>query len=191
MTKLLVGMTGSMGMLSMPPYLLMLREYFSEIKIIMSHSATHFLPTATLSMFSNGIYTNEFPISNENMMHIELARWAELFVVIPATANVLSEAAQGMAGTLLTTTILAYEKKIIFIPNMNSAMWRNKALQRNILLLEQDNHMIVPPLERPSFEYASRSIEVNHVMPTPETILSILQLEIELGRSTKKLSDRS
>lgn len=180
MTRLLIGMTGTVGILSMPSYLLTLRQHFSEIKLIMSHSATQFIPKDTLGMFVNGVYTHEFPFSNENMIHMELARWAEMFVILPATANVLSKAAYGMADTLLNATILAYEQKIIFFPNMNSAMWRNKALQRSVSLLKEDGQMVVEPLERPAFEYASKTIEVHHVLPSIESVLSILKLEEEL-----------
>jgi phosphopantothenoylcysteine synthetase/decarboxylase len=180
MTKLLIGMTGSMGMLSAPIHLMEMRQHFPQIKIIMTHSATQFIPKESLAMFTDGIYTTEFPISKENWMHIELARWADIFIVLPASANILSQAAQGSADSLLSATILAYEKKIIFFPNMNSAMWRSKALQRNVTLLKEDQHEVISPLERLAFEYASRSFEVNHVMPTIESIISIIKLQEEL-----------
>jgi phosphopantothenoylcysteine decarboxylase / phosphopantothenate---cysteine ligase len=180
MTKLLIGMTGSMGMLAMPSHMMTLGQHFSDIKVIITHSATQFIPKESLSMFCDGIYSTEFPISSSNMMHMELARWAELFIVLPASANILTKAAHGFADTLLSATILAYMKKIIFFPNMNSAMWNNKALQRNIALLHEDGHKVIPPLLRPAFEYASRQVELNHVMPSIESILSILKLEEEL-----------
>lgn len=181
MTKLLIGMTGTLGMLSIPSYLFVLSQHFQNIKIIMTYSATQFIPYRSLSMFSNGIYTREFPLSQDNMSHIELARWAELFIVLPATAHIISQSAHGFADSLLSTTILAYERKVIFFPNMNSSLWRSKALQRNIALLKEMGHSVIDPIEKPAFEYASRQIEVNHVLPSIDSVLSILQLETELN----------
>lgn len=180
MTRLLVGMTGSLGILAMPSYLLEMRQHFSELKIIMTHSATQFIPKETFRMFSDGIYTNEFPLSKENMMHMELARWGDLFVVLPASANILAQTAQGLADTLLSATVLAYEKKVIYFPNMNSSMWNSKAVQRNVNLIREYQHVVINPMEQRSYVYASGEIEMNHVMPSVETVLSFLMLEEDL-----------
>lgn len=182
MARLLIGITGSLGVIAMPAYLLTLRQYFTEIKIIMTHTATHFIPKETMEMFSEGIYTNEFPLSKANMSHVELARWASVLAVIPASANILAQTAYGFTNTLLSATIMAYKKRVIFFPNMNSAMWEKKALQRNLSIIKEDGHLIINPLERPAFEYASRQVEINHVMPPPESVLSILKMEDELER---------
>lgn len=181
MTRLLLGMTGSLGMLSMPAYLIQLRQHFSEVKLIITHSASQFMARGCFEMLSDGVYTSEFPISQANMMHIELARWAQLFAVIPASGHVLAQAAHGFADTLLSATILAYEKRVIFFPNMNSAMWKNQALQRNVSLLREYGHKVVDPIEKPAFEYASRKIEVNHVLPSVESVLSMLKIEGDLS----------
>lgn len=180
--NVLIGMSGSLSLLAMPAYLVELRAHFSHLKVIMTHSATQFIPIETLSVFTHGIYTSEFPLSSDQMGHVSLARWADIFIVMPATAHLLSEVAQGSAGSLLTATILAYEKNVIFFPNMNSAMWNNPAVQRNIQTLKQDQHQVIPPLERPAFEYASKEIKVNHTLPSIESILSILKMELAFNR---------
>lgn len=183
MSRLLIGITGSIGILSMPNYLMELRQHYSELKIIMTHSATQFIPKETFRMFTDGIYTNEFPLSKENMMHVELARWSDLFIIMPASANVLAQSANGLADSLLSATILAYEKKVIYFPNMNSSMWKSKAVQRNVNLIREFNHTVVNPLEQPSYTYASGKIEINHIMPSIDSVLSILKLEEELDNS--------
>lgn len=179
MTKLLLGMTGSIGILDMPAYLTEFKQHFSDIKIILTYSASQFIPKGTFEIFANGIYTTEFPLSKENMMHVELAQWAELFTIIPATGNVLAQAAHGCADSLLSATILAYDKRVIFFPNMNKNMWLNKALQRNVALLIGDGHLVVNPLDKPSFEYATKQMTVNPVMPSIDSVVSILKLEEE------------
>lgn len=185
MTRLLIGITGSMGVFLMPSYLIELRQHFTNIKIIITHSASQFIPKESLEVFCDGIYQSEFPLSKENMTHIELARWAQIFCILPASAHVLAQASHGLADTLLSTTILAYGKRIIFFPNMNSAMWESPALQRNVATLEKEGCRIINPLVRPAFEYASRQIEMNHVMPSIESILSILKTEEEMLIETK------
>lgn len=180
MAKLLIGMTGSMGMLNAPNYLAAISQHYPQLKVILTHSASHFIPKESLSIFTEGIYTHEFPISKDNMMHMELARWADIFIVLPASAHVLSQTAHGNADTLLSSTILAYEKKIIFFPNMNSAMWKNKILQRNVSLIRDNNHIVVEPIEKPAYEYASRQFEIAHVAPSIDSILSFIHLEKEL-----------
>lgn len=180
MAKLLIGMTGSMGMLNAPSYLASISQEYPQLKVIMTKSANEFIPKQSLAMFTDGIYTSEFPISKDNMMHMELARWADIFIIFPASAHVLSQAAHGMADTLLSACILAYEKRITFFPNMNSAMWKNKILQRNVSILRENDHVVVEPLERLAYEYASRQFEIGHVMPTVESILSFIHLEKEI-----------
>jgi phosphopantothenoylcysteine synthetase/decarboxylase len=180
MTKLLIGTSGSLGILSIPSYLVGLCSQFPNLKIIMTHSATQFIPKETLGLFADGVYLNEFPISNENMGHIELARWAELFIVLPTSANLLSQVAQGAANSLLASTILAYKKKVLFFPNMNSGMWSNKAVQRNVRQIQEDGHKVIPPIEKQAYESASKKIEVHPVMPSLESVISILKLEREV-----------
>ncbi|MDR3624200.1 MAG: flavoprotein [Chlamydiales bacterium] len=178
-TKVLIGITGSISVLLLPNYLLEIYKHFPRLKIILTHTASQFIPKESLHILSEGIYTHEFPLSKENMNHIELARWADVFIIIPATADILARAAHGMADTLLAATILAYQKKVLFVPNMNRAMWQNKAVQRNVQLLIDDGHKIIQPIIKEAFEYASRQFEINPVLPSIESIMSILQLEIQ------------
>ena len=180
MVNLLIGITGSYGIMALPPYLLELRQHYDQLKIIMTKSATEFIPMETFRGFTNGIYTREFPLSKENMMHVELARWAQLFIILPATANVLAQAAHGIADTLLSATILAYENPITFFPNMNTSMWKNKAVQNNVKLIREYGHKVVDPIEQLSFEYASQELEMNHTLPSVESVLSLLKLEEQL-----------
>lgn len=180
MEKLLIGITGSFGIMAMPAYLLELRQQYDQLKIIMTQSATQFISMEAFRMFTDGIYSSEFPLSKDNMMHIELARWADHFIVLPATAHMLAQVAHGMADTLLSATILSYENPMIFFPNMNSAMWKNKAVQNNVKLIREYGHKVINPIEQPAFEYASGKLEMNHTLPSIESVLSILKMKKEL-----------
>lgn len=180
MTRLLVGISGSLGVLSMPSYLVAIRSAFPELKVIMTHSATHFISAETLNLIVPEVYTKEFPLVKGQMGHIELARWADLFVILPATAHLLSQVAQGAADTLLTAAVLSYEREVIFFPNMNKAMWANPAVQRNVRTIASWGHRVVPPIEKLAFESASSQLEVHPVMPSVESVISLLKLETEI-----------
>ena len=181
MTNILIGATGSVGVLSIPAYLVKIRESFSNIKVIMTHSASHFISPSALSLIIPEIYTHEFPIDKKNLSHIELAQWADLFIILPASANIISSSAMGLADSLLSSTILSYDKKIVFFPNMNNAMWDNKILQKNVQILKENNHIVVPPIKKEVFEVASKKIEVHGALPSLEVVIAILNKELEFA----------
>src|SRR5918992_5939375 len=106
--RLLVGVSGSVAVLSLPSYLATLRaELAAEIRVIMTAAAASMLPPSTVALICDGVFVDEEPTPQKRPGHIELARWCEMFVVLPATANVIGQTANGLGSNLLTTTILA------------------------------------------------------------------------------------
>src|SRR5262249_62350671 len=78
--------------------------------------------------------------------HIEFARWAELFVVAPATADLLARIVVGMGNDALAATLLAYRGTVLLAPAMNTAMWEHPATQRNLAVLAKDaRYRVVGP----------------------------------------------
>src|SRR5699024_1773705 len=133
-------------------YLGMLRSNFKEVKVILTKSASQLIPAETIQYFCDEIFLTETPNLNTKTGHVELARWADLFIVLPATANTLSAAAHGIANQLLTTTILAYEGSIMFFPNMNRQMWEKNVVQRNVNILLEDGHSVISPKKTMAYE---------------------------------------
>ncbi len=82
------------------------------------------------------VLTNNFDLENE-IAHITLADWADIFVIAPATANIIGKIANGIADDLLTSTIMAYTKKTLIVPAMNIHMYENQILQDNIKKLKR------------------------------------------------------
>ncbi|WP_052366294.1 flavoprotein [Geomicrobium sp. JCM 19055] len=119
--NILVGVSGSISLINVPSYLGYLKYKYGNVQIIMSHSANKLVPASTMQLFCDAVHLNEENhASNTNtqhntMSHIELARWADAFIIIPATANKISEAAAGLGADLMTTTLLAYKGKAIFL----------------------------------------------------------------------------
>jgi len=167
-SNLLIGVTGSLAVLGLPSYLVSFKQYFKEIRVVMTAAASQFITPFSLGQICQ-VYAPEAPAS-----HVELARWSDIFIVLPATANTLSKAAQGAADNLLMLTILSYEKSILFFPNMNSAIWNQKSVQRNLQLLSSDGHFVCPLNEQLAYEQASGEIKKNCVIPSIEQTLSYI-----------------
>jgi len=111
-----------------------LKERGAEVRVVMSQSAREFITPLTLQALSG------YPVASDlldtaaeaAMGHIELARWADLVLVAPATANLIARINAGMADELITTTCLATESPVVICPAMNQQMYRNQATQDNI-----------------------------------------------------------
>jgi phosphopantothenoylcysteine synthetase/decarboxylase len=89
--------------------------------------------------------------------HMELARWCDMFIVLPASADVLGQAANGLAPNLLATTVLASPRPVVFCPNLTAVMWSKRAVQRNVRTLREDGHVkdghvIIEPELAPAYE---------------------------------------
>ena len=124
-----------------------LKNLGMNIKVILSKSAKEFVtPLSVASLSKNKVYDNEFTLNNEiEMDHIALSRWADLVMICPATANMISEIARGSAKDLITTVIMASNKKVFLIPAMNSKMWENKINQQNVKKLKLAGYYFLGP----------------------------------------------
>ncbi|MDR0137312.1 bifunctional phosphopantothenoylcysteine decarboxylase/phosphopantothenate--cysteine ligase CoaBC [Metabacillus idriensis] len=121
----------------------------AEIKVIMTRSAREFVNPLTFQALSrNEVYFDTFDEKNPAVIsHIDLADWADLVIVAPATANTIGKLANGMADDMLTTTLLATTAPVWIAPAMNVHMYDNPAVQKNILTLSQYGHQYIEPSE--------------------------------------------
>ncbi|QOS97407.1 Mersacidin decarboxylase [Brevibacterium sp. JNUCC-42] len=169
--KLLVGVSGSIAVLGLPAYLGMFRATFKEVKVIMTEAATKLIAPSTILLLCDEVFIDEDLGLEKKMNHVELARWADLFVILPATANVIGQAANGVALNLLTSTILAHPNPVMLFPNMNRLMWTKKVVQRNVNQLREDNHIVVTPVEAMAYEVASGTMQPNYILPPGQTVI--------------------
>lgn len=116
-------------------------------RVIITRGGTEFVtPLSAGALSGEKVFTDLWDLTDEaEMGHIELSRSADLIVVAPATANMLAQAAQGIAGDLATTTLLATDKRVLFAPAMNVRMYEHPAVQRNIQTLRKDGCLFVGP----------------------------------------------
>jgi len=119
-----------------------------EVQVVLtSHAARMVAPVTFQALSGRPVITDLFEGAGEpSIAHVELARWEELLVVAPATANVLGKFARGIADDFLTTHYLANRgAPVLLAPAMNGAMWRHPAVQENLRILEQRGHAVLQP----------------------------------------------
>ncbi len=147
--RILVGVTGGVAAYKSPDLVRRLRERGAEVRVVMTEAAQAFITPLTLQAVSGHPVSRHLldADAESGMGHIELARWAEIIVVAPATANFISKAAHGEAGDLLSTLILASEAELIMAPAMNQQMWQNRATRENIERLEARGICVIGPAQ--------------------------------------------
>jgi len=132
--KILLGVTGSIAAYKAAEIVSLLRKKDADVFVIMTESATKFIQPLTFSTLSGNLVVDNLFSTNDKIMikHISLAQWADLILIAPATANIIGKIAQGIADDMLTTTVMASNKKVIFAPAMNKNMISNPLYQQNV-----------------------------------------------------------
>ncbi len=145
--NIVLGITGGIAAYKAPDLVRRLRERGGEVQIVMTASAEEFVTgTALQAVSGRAIRSNLWDKEAEAAMsHIELARWADVVLIAPATAEVMARIVSGGAPDLLTTICLATEAPIAVAPAMNHVMWNNPATQANRKVLEERGVHILGP----------------------------------------------
>ena len=145
--KIVLGVTGGIAAYKAVELLRRLTDAESRVAVIMTRNAQRFVAPLTFqSLTPEGIYTEVFDAYRPGAMdHIELAQWADLVVLAPATANSIGKAANGIADDLLSTFLLACPAPKLVCPAMNARMYENPAVQANLTLLKERGVMIQEP----------------------------------------------
>jgi phosphopantothenoylcysteine decarboxylase / phosphopantothenate---cysteine ligase len=147
--RILLGVTGGIAAYKSPDLVRRLREQGAEVQVVMTAAAREFVTAATFQAVSGRpVRTDLWDAAAEAAMgHIELARWAELVLVAPASADFLARLAAGLADDLLSTLCLATAAPIAVAPAMNHLMWANAATRANVTTLQQRGLQILGPAE--------------------------------------------
>jgi len=145
--RVLLGVTGGIAAYKAPDLVRRLREQGADVRVVLTASATRLVTPVTFQAVSghpvrSGLWDEA---AEAAMGHIELARWADLVVIAPATADFLARLAIGMADDLLTTLCLATDAPIAVAPAMNRLMWANPATQENVRRLSARGVTLLGP----------------------------------------------
>jgi phosphopantothenoylcysteine decarboxylase/phosphopantothenate--cysteine ligase len=143
----LLGVTGSIAAYKSPDIVRRLKDQGAEVRVVLTASAEKLVsPTVFQAVSGEPVRGDIWDEKAEAAMgHIELAKWADLILIAPATANLIAQLAAGSAENLLTTICLASEAPLTLAPSMNQAMWRDAATQANCDVLRKRNVMLIGP----------------------------------------------
>ena len=145
--NILIGVTGGIAAYKVVEVASLLKKSGANVKIMMTKHATEFVSPRTFQEITNNAVSVEMfgDAANFHVAHIGLANFADLILIAPATANFLAKMAHGIADDLLTTTILAFDGKILVAPSMNTKMFENPATQANLDVLKARGVQILEP----------------------------------------------
>ncbi|MES9872063.1 MAG: flavoprotein, partial [Candidatus Sedimenticola sp. 6PFRAG7] len=147
--RILLGVTGGIAAYKSAELVRLLIRAGAEVRVVMTPAAGHFITPMTLQALSgHPVRESLFDEAHEAAMgHIELARWADLILVAPASADFMARMAGGIANDLLSTLVLAARSPVALAPAMNQAMWLNPATLDNARLLAGRGVMLWGPAE--------------------------------------------
>ena len=186
--KIVLGVTGCIAAYKSAYLIRDLIKRGAEVKVVMSPSATQFITPLTLSTLSkNAVVVNMFPETKNygtslNTWHIDLAQWADLILIAPATVNTVAKIAYGFADNALTTVIVAARSPVVLAPAADVDMYENPATKENLAKLESLGYYIV---EAEEGELASglsgkgRLAELDKIIDSVEFVLSGFEKDLK------------
>ena len=170
--RILIGVGGGIAVYRIAELARLLIKQGAEVRCVMTKSACEFVTPLTFeALTGQAVHTELFDLTSEREMgHIQLARWADAVVIAPATANLITKLAYGIADDLLTTIMQVNDKPVLIAPAMNHSMWESSATQQNIATLKSRNIRFSGPV---SGELACGEVGSGR-LNEPETILDDL-----------------
>ncbi len=135
--RIAVGVGGGIAAYKAGDFVRELRRQGAEVRVAMTRAAQAFITPLTLQGLSgNPVFTDVFDLGHEAQYgHLDVSRWADAWVVLPATADLLARLATGQANDAVTTSLVAFRGPVLLAPAMNTAMWEHPATQRNLATL--------------------------------------------------------
>ena len=146
--NILLGVTGGIAAYKSAELVRLLKKQGADVHVVMTEAAQKFVGWTTFGVLSeNPVFTDLFSPGMSGVAHIELAKNADAAVIAPATANIIGKLANGIADDALTTTMLAVTSPVMLCPAMNTGMYENRRVNRNMDILEQDGFHLLEPEE--------------------------------------------
>lgn len=145
MKSIVIGVSGGIACYKALEIVSALVKKGHNVDVIMTENAQKFVsPLSFQTLSQNKVITDMFELPDHwDVTHISLAKKADVFAIVPATANVIGKIANGIADDMLTTTIMAAKCRKIIAPAMNTAMWENPIVQENIKKLRQYGYIVL------------------------------------------------
>lgn len=145
MARVLIGVSSSIAIYKICDLVRELKKLGHDVKVIMTPFSENFVSRLTFKTLTNNKVYIDW--SEDPLAHINLARWADVFLIAPCSVNTLSKIATGIGDNLLTTTVLAYERPLLIAPAANVVMYKNPIVQEHLKRLKELGHIIIEPEE--------------------------------------------
>lgn len=144
---ILIGISGSIAAYKIPTLIRVLLQNNAEVRVVATKNALQFVTPTTIRTLTNyDVYTDMFDNAKfTGPQHISLTDWADIFLIAPATTNIIGKMAHGIADDALSTTFLSFDKQVFIAPAMNVKMWQHPILQQNLKILKNIGIKILNP----------------------------------------------
>ena len=144
--NVLLGVSSSISVYKSVEILRLFQKNGHSVSVVMTESARQMIMPITFETFAPGkVYWQLFKEGQDPLIHINLAKDNEMFLIAPATANIIGKCANGIADDLITTTFLAFNGRVVMAPAMNTHMWENPAVVENIERLRSRGVEVLEP----------------------------------------------
>ena len=144
--NVLVGITGAIAAYKVCELIRLFKKNNANVKVVVTPNALNFVTKTTLeSLSQNAVDIEQFNIKEYKPEHIALTDEADIFVIAPASANTIAKMALGICDNLLTSTFCAFKKPVVIAPCMNTNMWENPAVEKNIETLKNRGIKVIEP----------------------------------------------
>lgn len=175
--NIVIGITGGIAAYKACGIVSYLKGQGANVDVIMTKNACQFITPLTLETLSgNKVIIDMFERPDYiEVKHISLARKADLFLIIPATANIIGKVANGIADDMLSTTIMATKSPVIFAPAMNNEMYENPIVQHNLEKLKKYGYKIIEP----TIGHLACGYEAKGKLPKNEEIIDYVKVLVK------------
>ena len=175
--NIVIGITGGIAAYKACGIVSYLKKEGANVDVIMTKNACEFITPLTFETLSgNKVVTDMFERPDYiDVKHISLAKKADLFLIVPATANIIGKVANGIADDMLSTTIMATKAKVIFAPAMNNNMYENPIVQNNIEKLKSYGYLIIEP----AVGHLACGYEAKGKLPDNENIIEFVKKKLK------------
>jgi phosphopantothenoylcysteine decarboxylase/phosphopantothenate--cysteine ligase len=172
--KIVLGVCGSIAAYKAGDIIRRLQDSGCDVSVVMTEEAKRFITPLTLgSLSGKDVYQDMFEAQAWRMAHIELAKSADVFLIAPATANVIGKLANGLADDLLTTLAITTKAKIVIAPAMNDDMFANSIVSENCAKLKKHGVKFIEPVKG---KLACGVIGVGHLADVEDIVKAVVKL---------------
>lgn len=175
--NVILGISGGIAAYKSAVLIRKLIKAGAEVKVVASRHALEFITKVTIETLSqNKLYYDLFSNDNDyTTEHVSLTDWGDIFIVAPATANIIGKISSGIADDALSSSLLAFNKKVYLAPSMNTKMYEHFAVQDNMKYLRSKNILFIDPAEG----YLACGYEGMGRMEEPENIIAFIEKDLK------------